>query len=300
MPDGLAAGRAARWVARIAWPAVVCYFLEQAMDDSYKTVIKQTFDAVAGGYDSESLRFFASSAAHLSERLGLRGDEQVLDVACGTGHASLALARRLPHGHVTAVDFSPAMLAQARDKAKAAGLNNIDFVEGDMQALPWQRNFDVTVCAFGIFFVADMDAQLGRLAGTVKPGGRVMLTTFAAGYMEPLRSLLMERARRFGVEPPPQTWLRVADPDGCRSFFTAAGLADVTVESKDVGYPLSGPEQWWDVVWNAGYRRLVSAVAPAEQAAFKTAHLAEVEALRTSQGIPMPIPVMYTIGRVSG
>jgi ubiquinone/menaquinone biosynthesis C-methylase UbiE len=268
------------------------------MDDAYKTIIKHTFDAVAGGYDSEALRFFVNSAAHLSERLGLRGDEHVLDVACGTGHATLALARRLPRGHVTAVDFSPAMLAQARDKAKAAGLGNIDFVEADMQALPWQRHFDVTVCAFGIFFVADMDAQLAHLARTVKANGRVMITTFAAGYMEPMRSLLMERARGFGVEPPAQTWLRIAAPEGCRSFFGAAGLADIVTESEDVGYPLSGPEQWWDVVWNAGFRRLVSAVAPADQAAFKAAHLAEVEALRTLQGIPMPIPVMFTAGRV--
>jgi len=267
-------------------------------EDAYKTIIKQTFDAVAAGYDSEVLRFFAGSAAHTSELLKLRGNEQVLDVACGTGHATLALARRLPGGHVTALDFSGAMLAQARDKVKAAGLLQVDFVEGDMQALPWLRRFDVAVCAFGIFFVPDMDAQLKHLAGTVKPNGRVMITTFGAGYMEPMRSLLMEQPRRFGVEPPPQTWLRVADPDGCRRFFTAAGLADVVVESKDVGYPLSGAEQWWNVVWNAGYRRLVSAVAPTEQAAFKAAHLAEVEALRESHGIPMPIPVMFTTGRV--
>jgi hypothetical protein len=127
-----------------------------------------------------------------------------------------------------------------------------------------------------------------------------MITSFAAGYMEPMRSLLMERARSAGVEPPPQAWLRIAAPDGCRNFFTAAGLADVQVESKDVGYPLSDSEQWWDVVWNAGYRRVVGAVPPARQAAFKAAHLAEVEALRTAQGIPMPIPVMFTSGRVVG
>ncbi len=270
------------------------------MGETYKTIIKDTFDAVASGYDSAVLRFFADSAAHMSERLGLRGDEQVLDVACGTGHATLALARRLRRGHVTAVDFSPAMLARARDKAKALGLRNVDFVEADMQALPWRRRFDVAVCTFGIFFVADMDAELAHIAGTVKPNGRVMITSFAAGYMEPMRSLLIERVRRLGVEPPAQTWLRIADLDGCRSFFTAAGLADVAAESRDLGYPLSGPEQWWDVVWNAGFRRLVSALPPPERAAFKAAHLAEVESLRGGEGIPMPVPVIFTTGRVVG
>ena len=263
-------------------------------------MIRHTFDAVAGGYDNAALRFFVNSAAHMSERLGLRGDEHVLDVACGTGHATVALAHRLPRGYVTAVDFSPAMLKQARDKAEAAGLRNIDFLEGDMQDLPWLRRFDVAVCAFGIFFVADMDAQLARIARTVKPNGRVMITSFAASYMEPMRSMLMERVRGFGVEPPPQAWLRIANPDGCRAFFTAAGLADVAAEQTDVGYPLSGPEEWWDVVWNAGFRRLVSALPPAAQADLKAAHLAEVESLRAGQGIPMPIPVMFTSGRVAG
>jgi ubiquinone/menaquinone biosynthesis C-methylase UbiE len=268
------------------------------MDDALKKIIKDTFDAVASGYDSPALRFFPAAAAHMAERLALKGDEHVLDVACGTGHASVALARRLPRGHVTSLDFSPAMLEQARAKAAAAHLTNIDFVEGDMQELSWERRFDVAVCAFGIFFVVDMDAQLARIARTVKTNGRVMISNFAKSYMEPMRTLLMERVRTYGVEPPPQAWLRIADTDGCRSFFGTAGLVDIEVESKDVGYPLSGAEQWWDVVWNAGFRRLVSGLTPDKQAACKAEHLAEIETLRQDSGIPMPIPVMFTSGRI--
>jgi ubiquinone/menaquinone biosynthesis C-methylase UbiE len=268
------------------------------MDDAQK-IIKDTFDAVADGYDSPALRFFVTSAAHMADRLGLRGDEQVLDLACGTGHASLALARRLPRGRVTSLDFSPAMLAQARAKANAAGLQNIDFMEGDMQALPWEHRFDIAACAFGIFFVDDMNAELKRIARTVKANGRVIITSFARDYMEPMRSLLVARARRYGFEPPPQTWLRIADSENCYSFFAGAGLVDVAVETKDMGYFLSGPEQWWDVVRNTGFRRLVSRVPPAEQPSFKADHLAEVAALRTPDGVAMPVPVLFTTGRVS-
>jgi ubiquinone/menaquinone biosynthesis C-methylase UbiE len=267
------------------------------MDDGYKRIIRDTFDAVANGYDSAALRFFVASAEHMAERLGLRGDEEVLDVACGTGNASVALARRLPRGHVTAVDFSPAMLERARAKASVAKLANIDFVEGDMQALPWQGRFDVAVCAFGIFFVADMDAALAHIARTVKPNGRIMITSFARGYMEPMRSLLMARAQKLGVEPPPQVWLRIADAEGCRGFFAGAGLVDVDVDVKDVGYTLASPEDWWDIVWNAGFRRVVTRIPPADQPAFKAQHLAEVEALRTPDGIPLPIPVLFSSGK---
>jgi ubiquinone/menaquinone biosynthesis C-methylase UbiE len=63
-----------------------------------RQILKDTFDAVADGYDGKALRFFSASAAHMATMLGLRGDEDVLDVACGTGHASIAIARLLPRG----------------------------------------------------------------------------------------------------------------------------------------------------------------------------------------------------------
>jgi ubiquinone/menaquinone biosynthesis C-methylase UbiE len=269
------------------------------MDDAQLRIVKDTFEAVAAAYDSPALRFFVTSAAHLARQLGLRGDEQVLDVACGTGHASLALARLLPKGWVTAIDFSPAMLERAGDKAAAAGLGNIDFIETDMQALPWRCRFDAAVCAFGVFFAQDVEAQLARIARTVRPGGVVMISSFAEDSMEPLRSLMVERLRSFGVERTPQTWLRVARPEACRALFATAGLQDIEVEQREMGYALASAEAWWDVVWNAGFRRMVACLAPADQARFQEQHLAEVEALRSSEGIRLDVPVLFTRGTVA-
>src|SRR5512145_2251182 len=108
------------------------------MDDQnekIKAFVKETFDTVSAGYDGSSLRFFPRSAENMAALLDLRGDEHVLDVACGTGHTSLAVSRKLPKGRITAVDFSKGMLDQARKKADALGIRNIDFHEGDMQEL---------------------------------------------------------------------------------------------------------------------------------------------------------------------
>lgn len=266
-----------------------------------KEVLKETFNTVSKGYDGDSLRFFPRSAENMADLLALKGGEQVLDVACGTGHMSLALAKRLPTGRVTAVDFSAGMLAQARAKAAARGLGNIDFREGDMQSLGFSnRPFDAAVCAFGIFFVMDMEIQLSHIAAQVRHGGMVMISNFQESYFHPLKDLFIERLLAYGVQNPPQAWKRISHEDGCRQLFRAAGLHSITVEKKNVGYHLASPEEWWDIVWNAGFRRLVAQLPEQEQQRFKTEHLAEIEALRTDKGIWLDVGVLYTSGRNPG
>jgi len=262
-----------------------------------KAMLKETFDTVSGGYDDRALRFFPASAAHMAALLRLRGDEHVLDVACGTGHASLAAARLLPSGRVIAVDFSPGMLDQARQKADSLGIRNIEFLERDMQNLGFPSgSFDIAVCAFGIFFVMDMETQLSHIASTVKPGGTVAISCFQENYFHPLKDLMAKRLLSYGVEMPVQTWKRISNETGCRELFEKAGLANIAVHRKNVGYYLESAGQWWDVVWNAGFRRMVSQLSPDNQTRFKQEHLQEVEAQRTSDGIRLDVGVLYTSG----
>lgn len=260
-------------------------------------ILKETFDAVAPGYDSQPLRFFPASGAQMAALLAPRGHERVLDVACGTGNAALAVAPLLPQGQVTAVDFSAGMLAQGRQRAAAAGIANIEFREGDMRALDFAGDpFDAALCAFGIFFAADMVDQLSRIAATVRPGGVVMTSTFALDYFQPLRDLLMARVAAYGVSLPPQAWRQVASEEGCRELFAQAGFSQVQVERRNLGYHLASAEDWWAVIWNAGFRRLVNAIAPEERERFRKEHLREVAALAGDQGIWLEVGVLYTIG----
>jgi len=261
-------------------------------------MLKETFNTVAAGYDGKVLRFFPESARRLSALLDLRGDEEVLDVATGTGHAALALAARLPRGRVTAVDFSPGMLEQARKKAASQKVANVDFREGDMQDLGFPAGrFDAAVCSFGIFFVEDMDSQLDHIVETVKPGGQVAISGFQESYFHPLKDLMVARLERYGVKMPPQTWKRIASEKGCIGLFQKAGLRDIRVAPDNVGYFLDSAGAWWDVVWNAGFRRMVSQLSPADQERFRQEHLEEVAALATNEGIWLDVGVLFTIGR---
>jgi len=262
-----------------------------------KTLLINTFNTVSNDYDSKPLRFFPDSAENMARLLQVHGDEQLLDVACGTGHTSVAIARLLPGGRVTAVDFSSGMLAQARQKAAALNLNNIEFIERDMEDLAFPDNtFDCAVCAFGIFFVMDMEKQLAHISSKVKPGGRIMISNFQENYFSPLKELFFDRIAGFGVPAHPQTWKRIAHEQGCRELFQKACLTDISVESRNVGYFLDSAEDWWSIVWNAGLRRMVSQLSPTDQERFKQEHLQEVETLRTDKGIWLDIGVLYTIG----
>lgn len=261
-------------------------------------MLKQTFDSVAGDYDRGALRFFAQSARSLVSLLDLHGDEHALDVACGTGHASLAIARMLPRGRVTGIDFSAGMLDQARRKALAQGLSQIDFLQRDMTALGFPAgSFDVALCAFGIFFVDDLDAQLAHVASVVKPGGKVVISSFQEEhYFHPLREMMLARLSALGIAIPPPIWKRVGNEGACRALFSRAGLTNTRVESRNEGYYLESAEQWWEVIWNAGFRRLVGPLPENARERFKREHLTEIEALKSKDGIWLDVGVLYTVG----
>jgi len=267
------------------------------LDERKKQIIRETFDTVSSGYDHPALRFFTNSAEFLAKNLGLRGDEHVLDVACGTGNAAFALAPLLPNGRVTGIDFSSQMLEQARRKAASGNIGNVEFVEGDMQSLNTVADlFDAAVCSFGIFFVDDMDAQLARIAAAVRPGGAVAITGFHKTLFGPLTDLFMRRLDRYGIERPQLDWMNIATEESCRAFFARAGLRDIRTVSENMGYFLENAEGWWDVVWNAGFRRVVGAMEPDVLEKFRSEHLAEVDALQTDDGIWLDVVVLFTFG----
>lgn len=262
-----------------------------------KVMIKDTFNTVAGGYDNRALRFFLESAKHLAAHLDLKGHESVLDVATGTGYAALAIAKNLAQGHVTGIDFSAGMLAQARAKALAANIHNASFTEMDMQALDFQQHhFDAAVCAFGIFFVEDMESQLKHIADKVKPGGKIAFCGFYDDAFLPIVELFFNRIQHYGVEKPPLSWKRIATEDKAAELCYNAGLQDIRVEREDLGYYLQDASEWWDVIWYAGFRSLVNQIDPQMMEKFKQEHLAEVQNLATDKGIWLDVKVLYGIG----
>ena len=266
-------------------------------EQEIKEFFKNTFNTVAGGYDSSALRFFPESAVRLPAYLGLQGGEHVLDVATGTGAAATALAASLPDGRVTGIDFSEKMLAQAGRKISDRGLVNVDLHEMDMQNIAFpDGHFDAATCCFALFFVEEMQEQLRHIASKVRKGGKVAITSFYETSFSPLVEVFFSCLERYGIEPPSMTWKRVATAEKCRALFAGAGLHNVSVNNVDSGYLLSDPEEWWQIVWNGGFRGLVEQMEEDERARFKVEHLAEIGDLADDAGIRIEMGIIYTVG----
>jgi ubiquinone/menaquinone biosynthesis C-methylase UbiE len=265
-----------------------------------KAQLKKTFDTVAEGYGTTGMEFFHNAAAHLPRVLQLQGREHVLDVATGTGIAATAIAPHLPRGTVTGIDLSEGMLAQARARAQALGLSNIALHSMDMQHIGFEdAHFDAANCSFGLFFLPDMSGLLRHIAGKVKPGGQVVACSFYQGAFEPNIDLFLQRIQRYGVEPPAFTWKNICTEEKFHALYTGAGLRDIQLQRFDIGYPLPSAEDWWRIIWYAGFRGLVAQLSAAQLAEFKPAHLAEIDALKTAQGIPLQVSVLFASGRVA-
>jgi ubiquinone/menaquinone biosynthesis C-methylase UbiE len=268
-------------------------------DQEIKEFFKNTFNTVAEGYDNDALRFFTESAARLPAYLGLRGGEHVLDVATGTGAAAMSLAAALPEGRVTGIDFSEQMLARAKRKLADGGFANVELREMDMQQIAFpDHHFDAATCAFAIFFIKDMVAQLRHLAAKVKKGGKVVVTSFAEPSFSPPVEVFFSCLKRYGITPPIMTWKRVATSELCTALFAGAGLHNVTVDQVECGYCLASPEEWWKIVWNGGFRGLVQQLEEDERHRFKAEHLTELTEFAKGEGIRMELGIIYTVGTV--
>jgi len=103
--------------------------------------------------------------------------ERVLDVGCGTGNAALAAARA--GAEVVGVDPARRLLEVARARAGREGFAAAEFVEGDALALPVEdAAFDAALSVFAVIFAAPPRAAAGELLRAVRPGGRIVVTTW--------------------------------------------------------------------------------------------------------------------------
>ena len=151
----------------------------------------------------------ASSIVLSSERLAdaaqLRAGWDVLDVACGSGNATIAAARH--NTNALGVDYVPNLIRLAKDRAEVEGLD-IDFQLADAEDLPFDdQSFDAVVSVFGCMFTPSHERAASEIARVTRPGGTVALASWVPdGFIGQMFNVIKEHAAPAPGIPSPMLW----------------------------------------------------------------------------------------------
>jgi len=185
----------------------------------------------------------------------VRAEDRCLDIGCGTGATTRALAARAASGSVLGVDLSGPMLAVAREAARRLNLSNVAFVHGDAQVHQFEpASFDVAVSRMGCMFFGDPEAAFANVGRALRPGGRVALTMWQEPGANRWITAIDEAIEvpsddaeadstgdeATGYVPGPFSF---ADGALCASLLERAGFDDVNVEALEVPLPFGSIQE---------------------------------------------------------
>jgi enediyne biosynthesis protein CalE5 len=183
----------------------------------------------------------------LVELAGIGPGQVVLDLAAGYGEPGLTAARAVaPGGQVVCTDISAEMLAVGRERAAAAGLDNLKFLQGDAEELAFEEaSFDAVLSRQGLQFLPDIPGVLARLRSFLKPHGRLAAAVWgppqAVQFAAPVPVIRAE----LGLPPPPAGIpgpFALADADQLVGLVQAAGFTDVATGTVTAIYQIGSPE----------------------------------------------------------
>jgi len=181
-------------------------------------------------------RAFSGLTQRLLERIGEREGHAVLDVGCGAGELTLAIARARPRALVIGIDISPQLVAAAA--ARSGGHPRVSFVHAD--AGTWSDpafSPDVVVSRHGVMFFDDPVAAFANLHAQTDDEAELVFSCFRAPEENPWASDL---ARLFDLPPPPSHTapgpFAFADPQHVEDTLCGAGWHGVDFEPVDFAY----------------------------------------------------------------
>jgi enediyne biosynthesis protein CalE5 len=178
---------------------------------------------------------------------------RVLDLASGAGLPSLAMAARVrPGGRVVATDLSAEMLRGTERRARAAGLDTVEFHEMDAEHLRFEdASFDAVTCCFGLMFCPDPPRAVSEMRRVLKPGGRFAIAVWDDLPKSPFFVNAGGSVARVLGAPPPDpsapSAFRLSPPGELASALRAGGLKEFAIESHPMMLECESIEQYWEM-----------------------------------------------------
>ena len=197
------------------------------------------WDGIAAKYARMPIRDEAGYQATLDRvRACLKPEDHVLELGCGTGSTAVLLAPEV--GHITAVDYAPAMVEIGKGRAEEAGCGNITFLQADpADARLEEGGYDVVMGMNFFHLLPDMRSGFRRSAALLKPGGILIAKTPSFASAPFLKRTLIRgviRAMQLLGKAPPVRFVRVEDVE---QAIRDAGFEIVEAEVSGGGVPRS-------------------------------------------------------------
>jgi SAM-dependent methyltransferase len=227
-------------------------------------------------------------------KLGLRA----LDLCCGQGNVSAALIAR--GCEVVGIDFSPAMLAFARNRAPSA-----TFIEADAQDLPFDDGeFDIVVSNLGVCHVPDQPRALAEARRALGPRGRFAMTVWCGPDVSPCFDLVYSAVRAHGSPdvsaPAGPDFHQFAKRDVAEKLLSEAGFTDVELSIIDCAWDLGSPEDLCEIYEKGTVRAaMLLARQPPQRLATIRSALAQAVRERFAYGERWRVPVPAALLRAT-
>ena len=179
------------------------------------------------------------------DAMNIKPGMSILDAGCGTGAITRKFAQIVKPAKVTAIDFDPVFIENAKAIAADEGINSINFEIGNLDNLKYQDGaFDLTYCRLVLMHVEDPVRTISELKRVTRKGGLVAISDNDDGttIIYPLMPRLMELWRKYGE------WAKTARMDRyigrqLFSFLSQAGLKSIKIFPFPINRTQETPEQ---------------------------------------------------------
>ncbi len=196
-------------------------------DDARLKEVAAEFARQADAFEAHAVKADVKVEERFRNALGPAGRGRVLDVACGPGVVTAAVAQDA--SAVVGLDATEAMLEKARGRGRAAGLDNASFQIGDAESLPFgDGEFDGVVTRLSLHHFQNPGRAVQEMARVLKPGGRAVVVDVVADEDPPKAEL--HNAIEILRDP---THVRMLPPSEFNGLIAAAGLKPIAVQTWD-------------------------------------------------------------------
>lgn len=183
------------------------------------------------------------------DRLPLRGDETVMDAGCGSGRVTENLLKRLPNGHVIALDISANMLAEAKARLVPQFGDRVSFVQADLQEFTLPEPVDAVFSTASLHWVPDHPRMFRSIFQTLKPGGLLVAQSGGGQNIAALLARVDELMTNERLAPHFNGWAgpwEFASAEETAERLADAGFIDIDTSVEARPTPMSDAKEYRD------------------------------------------------------